>query len=532
VALVGPEVEENLSLRYLAASLAEAGLHSAIVPFDAPEHLPRVVEELLRLDPAIVGLSLAFQRRAEDFLALALALRQAGFAGHVTAGGHFATFASAELLTDFAELDSVIRGEGEQALVALSRAVLEGEPVAGIRGVACRTGDDLELAPVAAPTDVASLPWPDRRGDPVRCLGHGIAPLVASRGCYARCSFCCIAAWHALSEGPRRRLRPVSDLADEMAWLHRERGVDVFVFHDDDFFGPRPMEDVERLTALADGLETRGVGRIATVVKARPVDVTPEVFGLMRDRLGCVRAYVGVESASEQGLQTLRRGIRREQNEAALTLLRELEIGACTNLLIFDPDVEPEGLRQNIAFFEGHAELPLNFARVELYAGTPLLERMQREGRASGDWLSWNYRIADPRIQLAHELAVTAFHPRNFGADAVANHISGTRFDVEIARRFWPDSPWRRWRRRAEELCRRLALDTARGLRAVLDFVEAGEGRPERRAGRAFVAGLAADLRAVEAEVLAGADKLTREVTDTIGQGRALTDRRGGGGPA
>jgi hypothetical protein len=39
--------------------------------------------------PLLVGLSLAFPWRAPDFLALALALRERGFRGHITAGGHF-----------------------------------------------------------------------------------------------------------------------------------------------------------------------------------------------------------------------------------------------------------------------------------------------------------------------------------------------------------------------------------------------------------------------------------------------------------
>src|SRR5262249_55801575 len=34
IALVGPEIEENLSLRYIASSLAEHGFASTIVPFN------------------------------------------------------------------------------------------------------------------------------------------------------------------------------------------------------------------------------------------------------------------------------------------------------------------------------------------------------------------------------------------------------------------------------------------------------------------------------------------------------------------
>ena len=42
--------------------------------------------------------------------------------------------------------------------------------------------------------DLAKLPRPDRRGEPAASFGQDIAPLVSSRGCYANCSFCCIAA--------------------------------------------------------------------------------------------------------------------------------------------------------------------------------------------------------------------------------------------------------------------------------------------------------------------------------------------------
>ncbi len=48
VALVGPELEENLSLRYLASSLTAAGFDSQIVPFDGPNDLQRVLAQLPR----------------------------------------------------------------------------------------------------------------------------------------------------------------------------------------------------------------------------------------------------------------------------------------------------------------------------------------------------------------------------------------------------------------------------------------------------------------------------------------------------
>jgi hypothetical protein len=86
IALVGPEIEENLSLRYLASSLSAAGYASEIVPFCGERQFDAALRAILDAaePPLLVGLSLAFQWKATDTLALALALREGGYAGHVT----------------------------------------------------------------------------------------------------------------------------------------------------------------------------------------------------------------------------------------------------------------------------------------------------------------------------------------------------------------------------------------------------------------------------------------------------------------
>src|SRR5713101_1130783 len=104
VLLVGPEFEENLSLRYLAAALRAAGHTASLARFDAPEYLEGVVQQVRREKPGVVGLSMVFQVRAREFYDLSRALRSAGYQGHVTAGGHFATFAFEPILRDVPEI--------------------------------------------------------------------------------------------------------------------------------------------------------------------------------------------------------------------------------------------------------------------------------------------------------------------------------------------------------------------------------------------------------------------------------------------
>lgn len=522
VALVGPEFEENLSLRYIASSLAADGHTTELVVFNSEADFGPVVETILATSPVVVGISLAFQWRARDFLAVAMALRERGYAGHITLGGHFATFEAAHILADFPEVDSVCRQEAEDTVRALVRAVVERTPLEAVPGLALRRGPDVLMTAHPELPDLAKLPWPDRRGEPAACFGHGISPLVSSRGCYANCSFCCIAAWHEQSlPGKRYRLRDVDDVAAEMVAEKRERGVEIFVFHDDNFFVPGHRHNKERFTALADALDRRGIGRFASVVKARPTDVDREVFTILKERLQCIRVYIGIETDADQGLRTLRRWAKSKQNHAAIDLMRELRLYTCFNMLVFDPDTTVESLETNVAFLRYAPEFPSNFGRVELYAGTPLLARMQAEGRCRGDYMQWDYALGSPEVERIFALSMEAFHERNFGDGALANRIMGTRFDVEVVRHFHPDLFRSEWLEAGQELTRRLTLSGASGLERIIDLVKRGGSHAEERD---VVLQVSAEMRGAEATIEAEARELARDILGHVGQGKPLTD--------
>jgi radical SAM superfamily enzyme YgiQ (UPF0313 family) len=610
VALVGPELEENLSLRYLASSLAAAGFPTEIFPFDGEEQFHGVLDGILgRTEPPLlVGLSLSFQRRAKDFLALAVALRRAKYAGHITAGGHFGTFACLDILSDFREIDSICRHEAEETLVRLALAVSasgdlarilhldkshgveildqpsvqakalctkqnsgclrartpsgrgspqgrDGAPsgfargagrewpspfrkkvllhqgehglqslqpsqlqhprLEEIPGLAYReAGGEVRLTGLPRPPDLGRLPWPDRRGQPSQCLGHRVAPLVGSRGCYANCAFCCISAWHEQTlPGQRFRLRPVEDVAEEMAWLNREKGIEVFIFHDDNFFLPRRDQSLDRIHALGDALGQLGVKDNATIVKARPNDLDREILDAMISRLGLIRIFLGVESDSAMGLRTLGRRVDSAQNHRALELLEEAGIYACFNMLIFDPDTRVEDLATNLSFMERYAEVPMNFGRVELYAGTPLLERMLAEGRATGDYLEWDYRMASEDVQRIFELAMACFYIRNFSDESAPHRLMGTRFCVEVAARYHPEAFEESWRDESKKLNRLLVEDSVAAMRKIIRHATS---RDSRRQDAEFARELSNKLRVFERRIHDAAGLLETEVQDAV----------------
>jgi radical SAM superfamily enzyme YgiQ (UPF0313 family) len=523
VSLVGPEIEENLSLRYIASSLAQAGLTGDIVPFNTESDFGFAIERVLATKPDVVGVSLAFQWRAKDFLAFAVALKEAGFTGHVTVGGHFATFAAQDILRDFPEVDSVVRQEAEETMVALVTAVREKRELESVPGLFYRhaSGEVRDTGHPALP-DLAKLPWPDRRGQPAACFGHGIAPLVGSRGCYANCTFCCIAAWHEESlPGKRYRVRDVDDVAREMVAMQRERGIDIFVFHDDNFFVPGHKKNVERFNGLADALQKHGIGEFATVVKARPTDVNRDVFAVLKHRLHCIRAYIGIETDADQGLETLRRWAHAKQNKTSIETVRALSLYTCFNMLLFDPDTTIESLETNIAFLRFAPELPSNFGRVELYAGTPLLHRMLKEGRCRGDYMEWDYDLASTEVERVFMLSMRCFLQRNFGEDALANKIMGTRFDIEVVRKFHPDLFRTEWLEEGQRLSSTLTLDGADALERVVQHVKSGAPSTE---DDALVRETSQKLRETEGVVRHGARALAADMLRVVKRGAPLTD--------
>jgi hypothetical protein len=305
-----------------------------------------------------------------------------------------------------------------------------------------------------------------------------------------------------------------------MGEMQRTRGIDIFVFHDDNFFIPNHAKSLARLNALADAIEAQGLRDFATVVKARPNDATPEVFRVLVERLKCIRCYIGVETDADQGLVTLRRWARPSQNHRAIEVARGLGLFVCFNLLMFDPDTTLESVARNLDFIEYAADHPFNFGRVELYAGTPLLARMQAEGRCRGDYLQWDYDLATPEIERFYRLAMRCFATRNFGEDALANTIQGMRFDLEIVRRFHPAAHDAALNEQGRSLSRRLALDTVAILRELHVHVRGGAAEAE---DGALADRLARRARAVEQQVRDQMLVIARELELRVGRGKPLT---------
>jgi radical SAM superfamily enzyme YgiQ (UPF0313 family) len=514
IVLVGAEFEENLSIRYLAAAVAEDGVDSVILPFNDGAQASAVVRQIVALDPPVVGISVPFQLRAREFLGLAEALRTAGCRAHVTVGGHFATFEYENILREFAGIDSVVRHEGEATFRELCRRVRAGEGVAELAGAVVRgPNGPLDAGKRQLPA-LDGLSFPDRRGRPHDVMGVRAAPIVGSRGCYADCSFCCIYAYAENADGARYRRRSPENIAAEMRREYEIRGVRLFIFHDDNFFVPSAPKNVERYTRLKELLNDYGMNDIALVIKCRPNDVDRELFALLKS-MGMLRAYIGIETNSDEGIVSLNRRITSEDNRRALAILRELDVYHSYNVLIFDPEATLEGVSRNLRFMEEFSDVPFNFCRAEVYAGTPLKQILERQGRLKGDYFAWTYEMRDPQVELLFRIAVTAFSSRNFKHDGIANLNLGLRFDNEVMHYFFPECWDLAWQAGLVDFSRRLGHDSVALIWQALEFVS-HEDIYDQASVKAFVLDLARLVARADLDFLTECKKFRREMEQRI----------------
>jgi radical SAM superfamily enzyme YgiQ (UPF0313 family) len=487
VALIGAELEENLGLRYIASSLEAQGHQVSIIPFNSQQDTETAVGQTLAAEAQIAGLSMIFTSRGREFCRLASRLRQAGFSGHLVAGGPFASFNCERLVAEFPALDSVALGEGEELMCRLAENLQALERVPGL----CYRDADgrVRTNPAIGNTDrLDELPWP-KRNTFHAYFDKPIASVLTSRGCWRDCAFCSINAWYERGGGKKFRLRGVDSIVAELADLYHRHGVRIFNFQDDNFFLPNPVKAADRFATIRDGLRHNGVGQIAIAVKARPDSISEESIRIL-DELGLFRVFLGVENASENGLRNLNRKNTVAQILNALRILNDFDVHVAYNLLMFEPDTVVDEILTNLRFMERHNENPFNFCRAEAYPGTGLESKLLREGRLLGDGFGYDYRLRDPRAEAFHQIANFAFFDRNFSDFGLHYFNMQVDFYFQLLRRFHPEFLTQTLRGAVRNFIKQTNLDTYERCCEIYDYVAACDPADEV-AHRAF----ARDLR-------------------------------------
>jgi anaerobic magnesium-protoporphyrin IX monomethyl ester cyclase len=325
---------------YAGAALLQAGFEVDLV--DAtPWTFSNTLQYLLDHPGDLLAIhGVYFWEKTEKLFQMLSDLRRRRYRPPICLYGFFPTLMWRDILDQVPAVDSVIVGEPEETVVCLARS-LEAGTGTPVEGLALRAQGQATLAgsrPGIEPLD--RLPFPLR---PSLATEETIC-ILASRGCYNRCSFCLIPTL----DGGRSawRGRTPENVAAEISQL-MAKGKKDFYFVDPNFIGPGKAGK-ERAVQLGNTL--KGLG-ITFGMETRANDITPAIMRSLVDA-GLTSLLIGLESGSPQILRRLSKHTNITQNEQAIALIREAGLEPEIGFIMFDAGSTLDDLAQNLNFLK------------------------------------------------------------------------------------------------------------------------------------------------------------------------------------
>jgi anaerobic magnesium-protoporphyrin IX monomethyl ester cyclase len=375
--MMGDVVAPPLGLAQLAGCLEQAGIPVEILDANALEiGWKGLGAAIARSMPDLIGITVYTPFVPEVSRAVRVA-REAVPQAKIVLGGPHVTFTVEETLETMSEVEVVARGEGDQIIVDLARALEAGDDLASVPGISYRRNGVIVDNPAPAPLDLTQLPNPAFHLMPMeryhfQVLGGPFSTVVASRGCPFRCTFC--------SEWPfwRGGWRPhdpgmVVEQLDVLANRYGRRNI----WFGDDCFNV----DGDHVAAICEGILRRGIdvswyyqGRADLLVKYK--DLLP-----LMGRAGNRMAQIGIEASNDQQRDELNKQLRTETVREAVGLLRQHRI-VCQGMFIVGlPSDTPRTVEQKVRLAtQLDIDFPI-FVIYTLFPGAPDYVRAVAEGR-------------------------------------------------------------------------------------------------------------------------------------------------------
>ncbi|HIJ62275.1 MAG TPA: magnesium-protoporphyrin IX monomethyl ester anaerobic oxidative cyclase [Rhodospirillaceae bacterium] len=242
-------------------------------------------------------------------------------------GGIHATFMYQQVLAEAPWIDVIVRGEGEEVLVDLVRAVDDGRwpgDRRAIKGIAFpENGPDgmkivaTEAAPTVKDLDTISpdwgiLQWEKYKYIPLNCR---VAIPNMARGCPFTCSFC--SQWKFWRD---YRVRDPKKVVDEIETLYKKHDVRFFILADEE-----PTINRKKFVEFCEELIARGLpDKVQWGINTRVTDILrdEDILPLYR-KAGLLHVSLGTEAAAQLKLDRFNKETKVADNKKAIQLLRQ-----------------------------------------------------------------------------------------------------------------------------------------------------------------------------------------------------------------
>jgi radical SAM superfamily enzyme YgiQ (UPF0313 family) len=351
---------EDLALGHVLRELDDAGIATAVFDFALRPLLSETdyesaISEIAKCRPKIVIVVIDKHPTNSPYYAGCFieAMRKSTGLRQVHLSIHGNTQVGTARLLDEFSIDSVIVGEEREACL-LALAVVRGGAVQDVPGVVTRTVDPAKIrrnSPLVAHRDFSGSAPPKRYffdlPEAERNPYGYVAAIEASRGCYAKCTFCYIRTKERVYGEYGWVGRSPAQVVDEMYDLYRRYSARQFSFIDPQFFGPGSGGQ-EWAVSLATLILERGMDDISFSIYARANDMRRPSLEALK-AAGLYAVFIGVESFSDAVLKRYRKGVTVERNISAIKLLMDLNIRLRMGFVSFDHYTTIDELLENAA---------------------------------------------------------------------------------------------------------------------------------------------------------------------------------------
>lgn len=381
----------NVGLGFVASALRDAGHRPTIVDCRRDRLTPETLNHrLIGQSFEVIGLSF-FSTQVRDAAVYARSLRLRFPQAVMIAGGPHPSFEPEDTLNRFPEVDVAVSGEGEEVVVKLLRGLSESgrlnvSTAVRLPGVAGRVDGRIEMAPAERidPTRLTALPaWDLLRPDlfplapnGIFSRGRRVAPIIATRGCPYKCTFC----GARRSMGARVRKRPAERVVDEIEWLARDYGVDEIHFMDDNF-----SMHAGYVRDVCEQMLTRRTNIPWACPNGLRLDTLDADLLRLMERAGCYSMAVGIESGSDETLRLIKKRLDTRTIAEKVTLIKNSTRIRVTGFFIVGlPEESEDDIRRTISFAK---KLPLdraNFFNYSPFPGSHVYEELKSADELGG----------------------------------------------------------------------------------------------------------------------------------------------------
>lgn len=263
--------------------------------------------------------------------------------------------------------DYGVIGEGEITVNELAYALENDNDIAGLQGIVNNSGN---TPPATEISNLDMLPFPDYESfefdvliskevfsiDDSQMTQEDNRTIISlSRSCPYNCTFC----FHPL--GKKYRRRSMDSAFSELGYLINMYKIEYFRFADEMFiFNDKYIKEFcKRIIPY----------NIKFCAQTRVDTVNKEKLQMLKDA-GCVLLTMGVESADNSVLKSMKKNITVEQIENAFDLAKEVGIDSSGVLILGDPCENEHTIRNTLNWRIKHSDYMLQITWIISYPGS------------------------------------------------------------------------------------------------------------------------------------------------------------------